>query len=88
MKPLSEQLSELSDRVKKAELFVARADAAEQDEAYAVAFAISTLDQAEYAIADAVIARADAAPLMRGITEIVGAFRLRGLNQIARNAPI
>jgi vacuolar-type H+-ATPase subunit I/STV1 len=135
MKPLSEQLSELSDRAKKAEDFVAvartknraaldsqreslkssigegkaraeaegaaaqskvqswwdgtrsavdeqfdtlharlderradrdakraedRADEAEEDAAYAVQFAISTLDQAEYAIADAVLARADA----------------------------
>jgi hypothetical protein len=135
MKPLSEQLSELSDRVKKAEDFVAvararnraaldsqreilkssigegkaraeaeaaaaqskvqswwddtrsavdeqfatlhtrlderraerdvklaahRADEAEEDAVYAVQFAISMLDQAEYAIADAVIARADA----------------------------
>jgi hypothetical protein len=37
-----------------------RADEAEEDAAYAVQFAISTLDQAEYAIADAVLARADA----------------------------
>jgi hypothetical protein len=37
-----------------------RADAAEQDAVYAVEFAISILDQAEYAVADAVIARADA----------------------------
>ena len=135
MKPLSEQLSELSDRVKKAEDFVTlaraknraaldsqrellkssigegkaraeaesavaqskvqswwddaraavydqfgalharlderraerdvkhaehRADEAEEDALYAVQFAISVLDEAEYAIADAVIARADA----------------------------
>lgn len=36
------------------------ADEAEEDAVYAVQFAISTLDEAEYAIADAVIARADA----------------------------
>ena len=36
-----------------------RADEAEEDAVYAVQFAISMLDQAEYAIADAVIARAD-----------------------------
>jgi len=37
-----------------------RADEAEQDAVFAVQFAISMLDQAEYAVADAVIARADA----------------------------
>ncbi len=37
-----------------------RADDAEQDAVYAVEFAISILDQAEYAVADAIIARADA----------------------------
>jgi hypothetical protein len=43
--------------VKKSEK---RADDAEADAVYAVEFAMSMLDQAEYAIADAVIARADA----------------------------
>jgi hypothetical protein len=37
-----------------------RADEAEEDAVYAVQFAISMLDQTEYVIADAVIARADA----------------------------
>jgi hypothetical protein len=37
-----------------------RADDAEQDAEYAVDFAISMLDQAEYLVADAVIARAEA----------------------------
>jgi hypothetical protein len=37
-----------------------QADDAEEDAVYAIEFAISMLDQAEYAIADAVIARADA----------------------------
>ena len=49
--------------LKKAEK---RADEAEDDAVYAVAFAISVLDQAEYAIADAVIARADADDLALG----------------------
>jgi hypothetical protein len=42
-----------------------RAGDAEEDAAYAVEFAISMLDQAEYAIADAVIARADADDLAK-----------------------
>ena len=37
-----------------------RADDSEEDAVYAVEFAISMLDQAEYAVADAIIARADA----------------------------
>jgi hypothetical protein len=47
--------------LKKAER---RAEDAEQDAAYAVEFAIEMLDQAEYAVADAVIARADADDLV------------------------
>jgi hypothetical protein len=43
--------------LKKAER---RAEDAEQDAAYAVEFAIEILDQAEYAVTDAVLARADA----------------------------
>ena len=42
-----------------------RADDAEQDAVYAVEFAISMLDQAEYAVADAIIARADADDLAK-----------------------
>ena len=42
-----------------------RADDAEQDAVYAVEFAIAMLDQAEYAVADAVIARADADDLAK-----------------------
>jgi chromosome segregation ATPase len=49
--------------LKKAEK---RADEAEEDAAYAIEFAISMLDQANYAIADAVIARADADDLTMG----------------------
>jgi hypothetical protein len=41
------------------------ADEAEQDAEYAVEFAISMLDQAEYAVADAIIARADADDLAK-----------------------
>ena len=41
------------------------ADDAEQDAVYAVEFAISMLDEAEYAIGDAVIARADADDLAK-----------------------
>ena len=37
-----------------------RADDAELDAAYAIEFALDVLDQTEYAVADAVIARADA----------------------------
>lgn len=37
-----------------------RAEAAELDAVYAVEFALDVLDQAEYAVADAVIARAEA----------------------------
>jgi hypothetical protein len=48
--------------LKKAER---RADEAEQDAADAVTFAVAMLDQAEYAIADAVIARADADDLAK-----------------------
>ncbi|HZC51992.1 MAG TPA: hypothetical protein VE441_05800 [Mycobacterium sp.] len=43
--------------VKKAER---RADDAEEDAAYAVDFALAMLDEAEYAVADAVLARLDA----------------------------
>jgi hypothetical protein len=42
-----------------------RADDAELDAAYAIDFALDVLDQAEYAIADAVIARAEADELAR-----------------------
>ena len=42
-----------------------RADDAELDAAYAIDFALDILDQAEYAIADAVIARAEADELAR-----------------------
>jgi hypothetical protein len=42
-----------------------QADDAEADAAYAVEFAISMLDQAEYAVADAIIARADADDLAK-----------------------
>jgi hypothetical protein len=41
------------------------ADDAEQEAGYAVEFAISMLDEAEYAIGDAVIARADADDLAK-----------------------
>lgn len=43
--------------VKRAER---RADDAEQDAAYAVDFALAMLDEAEYAVADAILARLDA----------------------------
>jgi hypothetical protein len=43
-----------------------RAEDAEQDAAYAVDFALSTLDDAEYAVADAVLARLDADELAAG----------------------
>jgi hypothetical protein len=48
-------------------LAVRRADDAELDAADAIEFAISVLDQAEYAVVDAAIARADADDLaLRG----------------------
>jgi uncharacterized coiled-coil DUF342 family protein len=43
-----------------------RAEDAEQDAAYAVDFALAMLDEAEYAVADAVIARIDADELAAG----------------------